>query len=314
MNLQQLKIIRETVRHRFNLTDAANALFTSQSGVSKHIRDLEEELGVEIFVRRGKRLLGLTEPGAEVANIVERILIESENLRQVASDFTRSDEGRLTIATTHTQARYALPPIIAQFMASYPDVKLTLQQANPKELPRILLEGHVDLAIATDTLDQNPGLTSFPYNSWEHIVVVPKAHPLVSVRKHSLATIADHPIITYDEGLTGRTRIDEAFERASCASDIVITALDADIIKAYVAMGMGIGIIASIAFDAEGDSKLVALPTRGLFQTNTSSIAIRRGRMLRSYVYRFIELCSPELTEDVVRGQSQKAIVDDYDI
>ncbi|HPG88551.1 MAG TPA: CysB family HTH-type transcriptional regulator [Hyphomicrobium sp.] len=314
MNLQQLKIIRETIRHKFNLTDAASALFTSQSGVSKHIRDLEEELGVEIFVRRGKRLLGLTEPGVEVADIVERILIESDNLRQVASNYTRSDEGRLTIATTHTQARYALPTIIATFKLLYPDVRLTLQQASPKELPRILLEGHADLAIATDTLEQHPGLSAFPYHSWEHIIVAPKDHPLLAVRDLTLTAISEHPIITYDEGLTGRTRIDEAFERAGCSPDIAITALDADIIKAYVAMGMGIGIIAGIAFDAEADTKLVALPAHGLFQTNTSSIAIRRGRMLRSYVYRFIELCSPGLTEDVVRGQSHKHVVEDYDI
>lgn len=305
MNMQQLKIVRETVRHGFNLTEAASALFTSQSGVSKHIRDLEHELGVEIFVRRGKRLLGLTEPGKEVVAIVDRMLVDSDNLRRVGLEYARSDEGNLTVATTHTQARYVLPAVIARFKQRFPNVRLTVRQANPKDLPRVLLEGNGDVGVATDTLEKCAGLSTFPYRTWEHAVIVPKGHALERLRKVTLGQIAEYPIITYDEGLTGRTRIDEAFEAAGHTADVAMTALDADVIKEYVMLGLGIGIIASIAFDAVSDAKLTALKTPGLFRTNTSSIAIQNGRMLRSYVYRFIELCAPELTEAVVRRGSQ---------
>lgn len=314
MNLQQLKIVRETIRHGFNLTEAADALFTSRSGVSKHIRDLEAELGVEIFVRRGKRLLGLTEPGKEVATIVERLLIDAENLRQVGSEYARRDEGVLTIATTHTQARYVLPPVIAKFRTQYPEVRLSLQQASPKELPRILMEGNVDVAIATDTLDQSPGIASFPYHSWDHVVIAPKDHPLCKLRSVTLAAIAEYPIVTYDDGLTGRARIDEAFEAGGFTPDFAITALDADVIKAYVSLGMGVGIIASVAFDAAIDNKLAAFSIPGVMQNNTSSIAIRRGRMLRSYVYRFIESCAPDLNEARVRSLHAHEVIDDYEI
>lgn len=303
MNFQQLRIIRETVRHKFNLTEAANALFTSQSGVSKHIRDLEQELGVEIFVRRGKRLLGLTEPGKEVLNLANRMLVDADNLSRVAANFARGDEGTLTIATTHTQARYTLPAIIADFKSEFPAVRLSLQQANPKDLPAILLEGGTDVAIATDTLDDHPGIRSFPYHTWDHAVVVPHNHPLASKSAVTLTDIAEWPIITYDEGLTGRRRIDEAFETAGMTPDIAITALDADVIKAYAALGMGIGIIASIAYDEEEDRKLRRLAAPGVFSPSTSSIAIRRGRLLRRYAYRFIEYCSPALTESALRDE-----------
>ncbi len=301
MNFQQLRIIRETVRRNFNLTDAAQALLTSQSGVSKHIRDLEEELGLEIFVRRGKRLLGLTEPGREVVAVAERILLESENLTLLSHQFARKDTGTLHIATTHTQARYMLPPVIAQFKAAYPDVRLVLHQASPKEIAAILLEGRTDLGIATDTLVDHPGIVAFPYTTWSHAAVVPKNHPLLAVGPLTLEAIADHPIITYDEGLTGRARIDQAFERASLVPDIAMSALDADVIKAYVELGLGVGIIAAMAFDTKRDHALSLLSCSHLFEPSTSSLAVRRGRFLRSYVYRFIELCAPEITEQVVR-------------
>ncbi|MFA5952921.1 MAG: CysB family HTH-type transcriptional regulator [Hyphomicrobium sp.] len=301
MNFQQLRIIRETVRRSFNLTEAAQSLLTSQSGVSKNIRDLEQELGVDIFVRRGKRLLGLTEPGTEVAAIAEKILLEAENLQQVSRQFSKKDAGSLTIATTHTQARYALPATIARFKAGYPNVRLTLHQASPKEIARVLLEGNTDIGIATDTLEAHPDIMTFPFYTWEHTVVVPEGHALASLQKPTLEAIAEHPIVTYDEGLTGRARIDQAFSEAGIVPDIAMSALDADVIKTYVELGLGVGIIASMAFDAARDQGLVQLQTRNLFHPNTSSIAVRRGRLLRSYAYRFIELCSPALSEDVVR-------------
>ncbi len=301
MNFQQLRIIRETVRRNFNLTEAAQALMTSQSGVSKHIRDLEEELGLEIFVRRGKRLLGLTEPGREVVVIAERVLLESENMMQVSQQFSKSDTGTLTIATTHTQARYTLPAVIAKFKTAYPDVRLVLHQASPKEIAQVLIEGSTDLGIATDTLEDNAGILTFPYYTWSHGVVVPPGHPLLSAGKPTLESIAEHPVITYDEGLTGRARIDQAFERAGIVPDIAMSALDADVIKAYVELGLGVGIIASMAFDPARDRGLELIDGGHLFEPSTSSLAIRRGRFLRSYVYRFIELCVPELTEASVR-------------
>jgi LysR family cys regulon transcriptional activator len=302
MNFQQLRIIRETVRHNFNLTEAAQALLTSQSGVSKHIRDLEEELGVEVFIRRGKRLLGLTDPGREVVAITERILLDAENLTRVASQFSRSDEGTLTIATTHTQARYALPPVIAKFKEIFPNVRLVMNQASPKAIASMLIEGQTDIGIATDTLDDQAGILAFPYYSWEHAVVVPEGHPLQSRKKLTLDAIAEWPIITYDEGLTGRARIDEAFDRAGIIPDMAMSALDADVIKAYVELGLGVGIIASMAFAAERDPGLALVSCGHLFDQSTSSIAVRRGRFLRDYVYRFIELCSPTLTEQTIKA------------
>ena len=313
MNFQQLRIVRETVRRNFNLTEAAEALLTSQSGVSKHIRDLEEELGVEVFVRRGKRLLGLTEPGREVAAIADRILLDAENMRQVSSQFARSDEGKLTLATTHTQARYTLPNIVLRFKSDFPGVRLVLHQASPKDIGQLLLEGKADIGIATDTLEENAGIVAFPYYSWEHVVVVPAGHPLLSSNDITLEAIAEYPIITYDEGLTGRRRIDEAFEDAGIVPDIAMSALDADVIKAYVELGLGIGIIASIAFDAERDRGLAQLGTRSLFKSNTSSLAIRRGRFLRSYVYRFIEMCSPSLTESLIREAEARGPASEQD-
>lgn len=306
MNFQQLRIIRETLRHNFNLTDAANALLTSQSGVSKHIRDLEDELGFEIFLRRGKRLLGLTEPGKAVVGIVERILLETQNLEQLSAELSRSDAGTLTIATTHTQARYILPPVIAAFKQSYPNVRLTLKQANPKDIANFLHEGLADIGIATDTLDDAAGILSFPYLTWEHAVVVPDGHPLVERAPLSLAVLGEYPIVTYDEGLTGRARIDLAFAQQNIIPDITMTALDADVIKACVGMGLGVGVIASMAFEQARDTELVLLQSPGLFPASTSSIAVRHGHFLRDYVYRFIELCSPSLTEAIVRRAQER--------
>jgi LysR family cys regulon transcriptional activator len=301
MNFQQLRIIRETARCNFNLTEVANVLLTSQSGVSKHVKDFEDELGVELFVRRGKRLLGLTDAGREAIEIVERMLIDAANLSEIGSRLAAQDEGTLRIVTTHTQARYSLPPIIARFKQAFPNVRLALNQASPRDIAGILLEGDTDIGIATDTMENTSGLATFPYYTWEHAVVVPVGHPLLSQTPLTLDAIAEWPIITYDEGLTGRTRIDDAFARAGVIPDIAISALDADVIKSYVELGLGVGIIAAMAVDPERDTKLRRLDTPGLFGSNTSSIGVRRGRYLRDYVYRFIELCSPVLKEGLVR-------------
>lgn len=303
MNFQQLRIIRETVRQNFNLTEVANALFTSQSGVSKHIKDLEDELGVELFVRKGKRLLGLTEPGQELVGIVERILLDTQNIKKLGEQFSKRDQGQLSVATTHTQARYALPKVVTQFKKQFPKVNLVLHEASPKEIVSMLLDGTADIGIATEALQDVPDLATFPYYSWHHGVIVPAGHELENVKTLTLELIAEHPIITYHKGFTGRGRIDDAFSAARLEPDIVMAALDADVIKAYVELGLGIGIVASMAFVSENDPHLRLLDARHLFKVNTSRIAIRRGTYLRGYAHRFIELCAPELTEATVRAE-----------
>ncbi len=303
MNFRQLRIVRETVRRNYNLTEVANTLLTAQSGVSKHVKDLEDELGVELFLRRGKRLLGLTDAGKQAIDIVERMLIDAQNLSQLGNQLSKGNEGVLRIVTTHTQARYTLPPIIARFKTAFPNVRLALHQASPLDIPAILLEGDNDIGFATDVMESNGGLTTFPYYTWEHAVIVPEGHPLERVDNLTLETLADWPLITYAEGITGRLRIDAAFERAGVEPDIAISVLDSDVIKSCVELGLGVGIVAEMAIDTERDHKLRRLDSPQLFERNTSSIGLRRGRYLRGYVFRFIEMCSPELSEAVVRKQ-----------
>jgi LysR family cys regulon transcriptional activator len=297
MNFQQLRIIREAVRQQFNLTEVSSALFTSQSGVSKHIRDLEEELGVELFVRKGKRLLGLTEPGHEVARYAERILQEAENLQAVAGSFAKQDEGRLVLATTHTQARYALPEIVRRFRDDFPKVHLVMHQATPAEIASLLESDEADVGIATESLKNNPSFVTFPFYRWYHGVIVPKGHPLTQLSELTLEAIAEYPIVTYHEGFTGRAMIDRTFAQAGLAPEISMAALDADVIKAYVALGMGVGVIASMAFDDEQDQHLQLLDASDLFQENMTVIALRRGRFLRGFVKRFVTLCVRDLSE-----------------
>jgi LysR family cys regulon transcriptional activator len=302
MNFQQLRIIRETVKRNYNLTEVGNALYTSQSGVSKHIKDLEDELGIELFIRKGKRLLGLTDPGKELLGIVERMLLDAKNIKQLAEQFSQSDKGQLTIATTHTQARYALPVVVSQFKQAFPKVHLALHQASPNEIAEMLADGRADIGIATEAVSQLPELVTFPYYSWHHAVIVPKGHPLEGNKKITLEDLAEHPIVTYHEGFTGRQNIDEAFLKASITPDIVMSALDADVIKTYVELGLGIGIIASMAYQKDRDTQLSLLESSHLFTNNITRIAIRKGHYLRGYAYKFIELCSKELTEAEVKA------------
>ncbi|HCI54082.1 MAG TPA: transcriptional regulator [Gallionella sp.] len=303
MNFQQLKIIREAVRCNFNLTEVGNALFTSQSGVSKHIKDLEDELGVELFIRKGKRLLGLTEPGQELLEIVERILLDANNIKNLVEQYSQRDEGQLTVVATHTQARYSLPKVITEFKKAFPKVHLKLHQASPNEIVTMLLNGEADIGVATEALADVTRLDSFPYYSWHHAVIVPAGHPLEKIEPLTLQALAEYPIVTYHEGLTGRTKIDKSFAKQGIVPDIVMSALDADVIKTYVELDMGIGIIASMAFNPAKDTDLRLLKCEHLFGANTTYIALRRGHYLRSFAYRFIELCSPKLTEASIRAK-----------
>lgn len=284
-------------------SEVANALYTSQSGVSKHIKDLEDELGVELYIRKGKRLLGLTEPGKAMIPIVSRMLLDASNIRNLVEQFSQQDSGQLTLATTHTQARYALPQVVTAFKKLYPKVHLKLHQGSPAEIAQALLDGEADIGIATETLGQIPELASFPYYRWHHDIVVPEGHPLTGLETVTLAHLAEHPIITYHEGFTGRARVEKAFSDASLVPDIVLSALDADVIKSYVELGMGVGIIASVAFAPQRDQGLVKLDGSQLFEASVSRIAVRRGHLLRRYAYRFIELCSAELSEADILAQ-----------
>jgi len=309
MNFQQLRIIRETVRQNFNLTEVANALYTSQSGVSKHIKDLEDELGVELFVRKGKRFLGLTDPGKELLTIVERMLLDAGNIKRLAEQFSQRDEGQLTIATTHTQARYALPQVVTAFKKAFPKVHLVLHQASPEELVRLLQSGDADIGIATEAVAEVPELVSFPYYGWYHSVIAPPHHPLHQ-QALSLETLAEYPIVTYHQGFTGRAQIDRAFARAGLVPDIVMSALDADVIKTYVELELAVGIVASMAVDPLRDQTVKVVPGEPLFGQQTTRIAIRRGHYLRSYAYRFIELCSAALDESTVRNALSPVLQD----
>lgn len=306
MNFQQLRIIRETVLRQFNLTEVAHHLATSQSGVSKHIKDLEDELGVALFVRKGKRLLALTEPGREIVAIAGRILTEAGNIRRIADEMAMAEHGQLTIATTHMQARHTLPPIIAGFRTRYPHVQLVLHQSSPNEIAAMLMEGTADLGIATETLARIPELITFPYYTWRHAVVVPKDHPLTMVQTLSLADIAEFPVITYQQSFTGRPAIDRAFDAAGLKPAIVMEAIDSDVIKAYVGLGLGIGIVASQSYEPDRDKAIVRLESEHLFEEQTSHIALKRGRFLRDFAYRFIEACRPDLTEAIIRKAADR--------
>ena len=303
MNFQQLRIIRESVRQNFNFTDVANALFTSQSGVSKHIKDLEEELGIELYVRKGRRVLGLTEPGQKALLYVERMLADARNIQSLAEHYSNQDIGELTVATTHMQARYILPSVVRNFKAKYPNVSLRLHQGSPSEIVSMLLSGEADIGIATESLNIVPQLAHFPYHRWRHAVVVPKGHPLSTVKQLTLEAIEQYPVITYHEGFTGRASIEKAFAKRDLHPDIIMTALDADVIKSYVELGLGIGIIASIAFNQSKDTELELLNADHLFEEKQTSIAVRRDNLLRKFAFQFLEQCSPELTEQSVRSK-----------
>jgi LysR family cys regulon transcriptional activator len=300
MKLQQLRYLREVAKRSLNLSEAAEALHTSQPGISKQIRQLEDELGVDILVRNGKRVVDVTEPGRAILGIAERILQDADNLKQVAREFRDQAAGTLTIATTHTQARYSLPKVVSAFKQRYPKVRLTLKQGSPPQLAEMVLAGEADIAIATEALDQYPKLLALAGYQWRHCVVVPAKHPLLKEQRITLEMLAHYPIITYDPAFAGRSHIDDAFRAQGLAPDIVLSAVDSDVIKTYVELGLGIGIIAAVAFDEKRDLLLRAADIGHLFGTMTTRIAVRRGATLRGFAYDFMELFSPRLTRAVV--------------
>ena len=306
MNLQQLRYVREVARCGLNVSDAAESLYTSQPGVSKQIRLLEEELGVELFVRRGKRIVEVTEPGRQVLAIAERLLRDIDNLKQVGNEFSDQATGRLAIATTHTQARYALPRVIQQFAQRYPGVRLSLRQGSPTEICRYVIAGEADIAIATEAIEHYEELVMLPCYQWNRCVVAPPDHPIFKAKPLTLEAIARYPIVTYDFAFAGRSQINKAFASRGLAPNVVLTAIDTDVIKTYVALGLGIGIIAAMAYDRDADKGLVAVDAAHLFESATTRIGLRRNDYLRGYTYAFIELFAPHLgrksVEAALRG------------
>lgn len=299
MNFQQLRSVREAVRCQFNLTDVAQALHTSQPGVSRQIRELEDELGIELFVRAGKRLTGLTAPGTQVLPIIERILLDSHNLRKAGQEFVAQEAGSLSIAATHSQARYALPTAVQEFRLRYPQVTLQLHQGSPKQIAQMLISGEADVGIATEALAQYDELLALPCYRWTHSVVVPAGHALLE-QQLTLESLVAYPLITYDNGFTGRSHIDDAFRAQGLEPNIVLSAMDADVIKTYVELGLGVGIVASIAYEDERDVNLRAVDAGQLFGINLTKLAVRRNAFLRGYVYDFITSFAPPLTREIV--------------
>ncbi|HUJ86630.1 MAG TPA: HTH-type transcriptional regulator CysB [Burkholderiales bacterium] len=308
MKLQQLRYLVEVARRGLNVSEAAQALHTSQPGVSKQIRALEDELGVEVFERRGKRLTALTEPGKAVIEIAERVLAETANLKRAGAEFADEKLGTLTIATTHTQARYALPQAVAAFKRRYPGVRLLIHQGNPTQICEQVIAGEADLAIATEAIAEYPELVSLPCYQWNRCVVVPPRHPLLKARPLTLEALAAHPIVTYDFAFANRSLVQKAFEARDLAPNVVLTALDADVIKTYVELGLGVGIMAQMAFDPKRDRGLRAIDASHLFESSTTRLGIKRGAWLRRYAYDFIQFFAPHLpraqVERAARGEA----------
>jgi LysR family cys regulon transcriptional activator len=309
MNLHQFRFVREAVRQNYNLTEAAKALYTSQPGVSKAIIELEEELGVEIFTRHGKRVRSLTEPGRIILVSVEKILQEVESLKRVGKDYAAQDQGNLTIAATHTQARYSLPSAVAEFKRRYPKVRLSILQGTPTQVAEMVLHDQADIAIATEALSGYKDLVSLPCFQWHHVAVVQADHPLLDRQNITLDDLARYPLITYDPAFAGRSKINQAFALRNLAPDIVLEAIDADVIKTYVELGLGVGLMADLAFNAERDRHLRAIPVGHLFGSNITRVALKQGAYLRGYIYTLVELLSPVLTrklvEQALRGEHE---------
>ncbi|WP_323844429.1 HTH-type transcriptional regulator CysB [Microbulbifer magnicolonia] len=299
MKLQQLRYIWEVAHHDLNVSATAQSLYTSQPGISKQIRLLEDELGVEIFARSGKHLTRVTPAGEAILKTAGEIMRKVENIKQVAQEFSNDKKGSLSIATTHTQARYALPPVIKSFIARYPDVSLHMHQGTPMQISEMAADGTADFAIATEALELFSDLVMMPVYRWDRCILVPRDHPLCQLSKLELEDVAKHPIVTYVFGFTGRSKLDEAFLEKGLSPKVVFTAADADVIKTYVRLGLGIGIVADMAVD-EADEDLVALDASKLFESSVTKIGFRKGIFLRGFMYDFIQQFAPHLTRELI--------------
>jgi LysR family transcriptional regulator, cys regulon transcriptional activator len=302
MNLIQLRYIREIARQNLSISNASDALHTSQSGVSRQVQLLEEELRLLIFQRNGKRLVGITEPGKIIVNLAEQVLRELENIKRVGEEFTQKDKGTLTIATTHTQARYFLPPAVKQFMHDYPDVALTIHQGNPTQVAEQVVSGEADIGIATESISTYAYLLCLPCYHWNRCIIAPESHPLLDDAPLTLEKIVRYPLITYDFAFTGGSIVKRVFNEAGLEPNVVLTAIDADVIKTYVNLGLGIGLLATMAYDQSRDSSLRMVDASHLFPASTTYLGLRRDAYLRDYVYAFIHILVP--------GLNRKAVLD----
>ena len=312
MKLQQLRYIWEVSRNGLNVSATAQALYTSQPGISKQIRLLEDELGVEIFARSGKHLTRVTAAGERIIKTAGEILRKCENIKQIGQEFSNERVGTLSIATTHTQARYALPKVISGFMQESPDVALHMHQGTPTQIAEMAADGTVDFAIATEGMEQFGDLIMMPCYRWNRCVVVPKGHPLTTLPKLTLEALAEYPIVTYVFGFTGRSKLDEAFSQIDLEPKVIFTAADADVIKTYVRLGLGVGIVADMAVDKLQDQDLVALDASHLFESSVTKIGFRRGTFLRGFMSDFIERFAPhldrELQAKVIQARSKDEV------
>jgi LysR family transcriptional regulator, cys regulon transcriptional activator len=314
MNLHQFRFVQEAVRRNLNLTETAKALFTSQPGISKAILELEEELGVDIFARHGKRLRRVTEPGQEVLKAIEIIMREVANLKRIGEQFSKQDAGTLSIATTHTQARYFLPGPVAALRKKFPKVQVVLHQGMPEQVARMLLDDVAEIGIATESLSAYDELVTLPCYDWQHVMVVPLDHPLAAVERPTLEQLAAEPLVLYHATVTGRTRIDQAFARARLKLNVALEAIDSDVIKTYVKLGMGVGIVAETAVrDDPPGGELVARPLGHLFGTNVTRVAFKRGAYLRHFVYAFAEQLSDRLSPALIQ-RAMAGAGTDYDM
>lgn len=305
MNLQQLRYAHEVALRGLSITEAAAGLYTSQPGVSKQLRLLEDELGVAIFIRQGKRLTGITEPGQQILRLIAGVLNDLDAMKQVSADYSHAASGTLTIATTHTQARYALPAVVSAFRERYPQVRLELHQGSPSQICDWVSEGKADLAIATEAIAEHHELVMLPCQQWNRCVIAPPGHPVLSEQPLTLEAIARYPVVTYDSAFSGRSQINKAFAARGLSPNVVLTAIDADIIKTYVSLGLGIGIVASMAFDPLRDDALRAIDAAHLFEFSMTRIGIRKQAWLREYTYVFIELFAPHLSRSLVQAALQ---------
>ena len=294
MKLQQLRYLNEVARQDLNITNAAEVLYTSQPGVSKQIQLFEEEIGLQIFQRNGKRLTGITEPGQQILNLAAKVMQQVDNIRRVGDEFANIETGTLTIATTHTQARYKLPTAVKTFMTQFPHVKLNIHQGNPKQVAEQVANGDADIGIATEYISDFENLLCLPCYKWNRCVVVPHGHPLLLETNLSLKKLAAYPLITYDFGFTGGTLVSTTFSNAGLSPNVVLTAIDADVIKTYVSLGLGVGLLANMAYDDERDTGLVKVDVSHLFADSTTYLGVRKDAFLRSYMYGFIELIAPQ--------------------
>lgn len=317
MNLQQLRIIREAARCNYNLTEVANTLYTSQSGVSRHIKELEEELNLELFIRQGKRLINMTEPGLELVTIAERILNEINNIRRLSTSFTNKDEGLLVIATTHSQARYILPNIIKSFRSEFPQVNIIINQASSENIAEMILSGDADIGIDKQQMASHV-IVTYPFYRWHYAIIAPKNHPITEQKNITLPLLNTLPLITYRQGVFPRNSIDSSFAAVGLSPNIILNVQESDVIKTYVEAGLGIGILVDRMFNSQLDSELVQIDCEHLFPSHITCIGLKRHQLQRNYIWRFIQLCNQELSIDEIKvkalSNEDKTEIVDYQI